>query len=74
MDAALLSSVVRHNKDAFDVPYKSLDHYKEIALPYLGKKAKIDTNVGIEDRDVWIKFLKDRKQAIKEENAKKNAK
>jgi len=68
VDAALLGTVAARNKDAFDVPYRALESYAELALPYIYKKAKIDESIGIDDKDYWVNFMAERKKALENEN------
>lgn len=70
IDAALMSSLVGRNKTAADLPYKALEAYAELALPYIGKKNKIDKNIGISDIDQWAKILAERKKELAERKKK----
>ena len=75
VDATVLSSIAGRSKEAFEAPYKSVDSYSEIVLPYHYKKDNIDPALGPVDADFnaqWKAILDDiKKQKIKEQEEKK---
>jgi hypothetical protein len=59
------------NKQALDIPYKTLKTYSELTLPYLVTKDKMVKSASLGDTEYWRNFLVARQ---KEEKIKKELK
>jgi hypothetical protein len=59
---ATMMSVVR-TREAFDIPYKTLESYSQIALPYLHKKDKVVTeSIDKATEEIMAKFKAEKKK------------
>ncbi len=63
MESALASGVIAGNPKVTKIPYDTLEHYLEIALPYQFKKAKIDVKFD-DDMKFMLQDLQERQRML----------